>query len=208
MERLSRRWMQSQPHPTEMLVELWSRNWTFWLMVNPSKIWKYSELCILVDNAMKYVSFVHYLYCSFYLDKPNDGSDDNEKLIVVTDSQVVSIKLYRCNRITSCSECVALQDPYCAWDRINGRCASQGAPSWSDDTKFYQNVQTGMHPACPSGKITFEDRKAESKDSNSWSRCPTAKKDHQILYCYLWKFISSFSDGRVKCLPNWIYLSE
>lgn len=50
------------------------------------------------------------------------------------------------------SECVALQDPYCAWDKIAGKCRSHGAPRWLEENYFYQNVATGQHAACPSGK--------------------------------------------------------
>jgi len=49
------------------------------------------------------------------------------------------------------SECVALQDPYCAWDKIAGKCRSHGAPRWLEENYFYQNVATGQHAACPSG---------------------------------------------------------
>lgn len=51
------------------------------------------------------------------------------------------------------SDCVALQDPYCAWDKIVGKCRSHGAPRWTDETYFYSQVATGQHQACPSGKI-------------------------------------------------------
>lgn len=50
------------------------------------------------------------------------------------------------------SDCVALQDPYCAWDKIVGKCRSHGAPRWTDETYFYSQVATGQHSACPSGK--------------------------------------------------------
>ncbi len=92
-------------------------------------------------------------------DHPRDGSYDDGKLIIVTDSQVVAIKLHRCNndKITSCSECVALQDPYCAWDKIAGKCRSHGAPRWLEENYYYQNVQTGQHAACPSSKIASKD---------------------------------------------------
>lgn len=117
----------------------------------------------------------------FYLDQAKDGSYDDGKLIIVTDSQVIGIQLHRCHndKITSCrwslnqkyykynefvhivlicynnlyhSECVALQDPYCAWDKIAGKCRSHGAPRWLEENYFYQNVATGQHVACPSGK--------------------------------------------------------
>lgn len=75
---------------------------------------------------------------------------------------MVAIKLHRCNsgKITSCSECVALQDPYCAWDKIAGKCRSHGAPRWLEETYFYQNVATGQHAACPSSKISSKDANA------------------------------------------------
>lgn len=75
---------------------------------------------------------------------------------------MLSIKLHRCNseRITSCSECVALQDPYCAWDKLAGKCRSHGAPRWHEENYFYQNVATGSHAACPSGKMSTKDANA------------------------------------------------
>jgi semaphorin 6 len=45
-----------------------------------------------------------------------------------------------------------LQDPYCAWDKIVGKCRSHGAPRWIDETSFYSQVATGQHSACPSSK--------------------------------------------------------
>lgn len=77
----------------------------------------------------------------------------------MTDSQVMAIKLHRCNseKITSCSECLALQDPYCAWDRLAGKCRSHGSPRWQEETHFYQNVTSGLHAACPSGKLSSKD---------------------------------------------------
>lgn len=102
------------------------------------------------------------LNCSSSIDHPKDGSYDDGKLIIVTDSQVVAIKLHRCNsdKITSCAECVALQDPYCAWDKIAGKCRSHGAPRWLEENYFYQNVATGQHAACPSGKMSSKDANA------------------------------------------------
>lgn len=49
------------------------------------------------------------------------------------------------------SECVALQDPYCAWDKQAGRCRSysHGVSRWLDENSFYQSVSTGSHAACP-----------------------------------------------------------
>lgn len=90
------------------------------------------------------------------------GAYDDGRLVIVTDSQVITIKLHRCNseKITSCSECVALQDPYCAWDKIQGKCRSHGTPRWLEENYYYQSVATGQHAACPSGKF------ASSRDAN------------------------------------------
>lgn len=54
----------------------------------------------------------------------------------------------------SYSECVALQDPYCAWDKLKGKCKAYGDPNWHEETLFYQNIATGQHAACPISKLT------------------------------------------------------
>lgn len=93
-------------------------------------------------------------------DQPQEGGAyDDGRLVIVTDSQVMTIKLHRCNsdKITSCSECVALQDPYCAWDKIQGKCRSHGSPRWMEENYYYQSVATGQHAACPSGKFNSKD---------------------------------------------------
>ncbi|XP_065211719.1 semaphorin-1A isoform X2 [Planococcus citri] len=77
------------------------------------------------------------------------------RLIVVSDNEVLSIPLHRCNdsRITSCSECVALQDPYCAWDKTVGSCRSVTPFKGPDEKFFFQNIANGVHQACPASKI-------------------------------------------------------
>lgn len=114
----------------------------------------YERICI----PFLFILFIYFIFA----DQPKDGSYDDGKLIVVTDSQVIAIKLHRCNseKITSCSECVALQDPYCGWDKIAGKCRSHGAPKWLEENYFYQNVSTGQHAACPSGKMSSKDANA------------------------------------------------
>ncbi|XP_072157904.1 semaphorin-1A isoform X2 [Bemisia tabaci] len=78
-----------------------------------------------------------------------DNSQDG-RLIVVSDSEVLSLALHRCNneKIISCSECVALQDPYCAWDKQTSKCRSITAPRWNDEKVFAQSIATGVHPHC------------------------------------------------------------
>ena len=43
------------------------------------------------------------------------------RLAVLTDGEVRSIAVQRCDRATHCQACVALQDPYCAWDVRSSR---------------------------------------------------------------------------------------
>lgn len=64
-----------------------------------------------------------------------------------------------CNRIlitvhlNNCfSECIGLQDPYCAFDKVNRKCRSMREVPTSRWHEFYQNIQTGLHQECPSGK--------------------------------------------------------
>lgn len=38
------------------------------------------------------------------------------KLVAMTTDSMTAIPLARCSAAVSCSKCVALQDPYCAWD--------------------------------------------------------------------------------------------
>ncbi|PSN42842.1 Semaphorin-1A [Blattella germanica] len=80
-----------------------------------------------------------------------DSSLPDGRLVVVADGEVQALRLHRCysDKILSCSECVALQDPYCAWDKQNQKCRAVGAPRWSDEKYFYQSIATGVHAACP-----------------------------------------------------------
>lgn len=49
------------------------------------------------------------------------------------------------------SECIHLQDPYCAWDTKEERCVARGDSDWNKK-RFIQNVERGLHHACgPSG---------------------------------------------------------
>ncbi|KRT85293.1 hypothetical protein AMK59_1244, partial [Oryctes borbonicus] len=83
------------------------------------------------------------------------NSRQDGRLIVVSDGEVQSLRLHRCdsNKISSCGECVALQDPYCAWDKLQGKCRSQGSGRWGEEAYFYQSVATGQHSACPPPKV-------------------------------------------------------
>ncbi|XP_069678505.1 semaphorin-1A isoform X4 [Periplaneta americana] len=83
---------------------------------------------------------------------------EDSKLVVVSDDEIQAMKLQRCNsdKITNCRECVALQDPYCAWDNVEARCTAVGSPDWSAGKKrFIQSISHGEHKAC--GRVTTGD---------------------------------------------------
>ena len=46
------------------------------------------------------------------------------RLAVMSDLEVRSLAVQRCDRAITCADCVALQDPYCAWDIRASRCSS------------------------------------------------------------------------------------
>lgn len=87
-----------------------------------------------------------------------DGLEDG-RLVVIADSQVQALRLHRCysDRILSCGECVALQDPYCAWDKVEGKCRALVGPAATDASRFLQSVATGLHASCPPSKSLNKD---------------------------------------------------
>ena len=72
------------------------------------------------------------------------------RLVVLSDHEVKSLPLHRCASpaAQSCADCVALQDPYCAWDLRSGVCKAHHEPS-EEDSDFVQDLTVGRHSACP-----------------------------------------------------------
>lgn len=72
------------------------------------------------------------------------------KVMILTKDAVASIPVSRCKVAKSCHVCVALQDPYCAWDDQVGRCAtlSEEIEEELDSKRFIQNVVRGKHLSC------------------------------------------------------------
>ncbi|XP_069983918.1 semaphorin-1A isoform X6 [Penaeus vannamei] len=71
------------------------------------------------------------------------------KLIIITDDEVKSIDLHRCQRASSCSACVGLQDPYCGWFVGHGRCGPLGSQFAGP---VFQNV-SGHHYQCSNSPV-------------------------------------------------------
>ncbi|XP_013772370.1 semaphorin-1A-like isoform X3 [Limulus polyphemus] len=78
------------------------------------------------------------------------------KLVVVSQDEIYSIPLHDCERYAStCSDCVGLQDPYCAWDESRQRCTNAGPRGWIRG-KFVQNVSHGWDEKCPETELGTE----------------------------------------------------
>jgi len=73
-------------------------------------------------------------------------------VLVTSAAEIKSFPLYRCEKAKNCNDCVALQDPYCAWDVREEMC--EGAQSWAKGSQaaFLQSIPTGRHSACPGGE--------------------------------------------------------
>ncbi|XP_069137848.1 semaphorin-1A-like isoform X1 [Argopecten irradians] len=68
----------------------------------------------------------------------HDKQHGQDKLIVMSRENIMSIPLHRCERALTCSECVALQDPYCSF--VDTTCAA------SD--RGLQSIVDGKLQAC------------------------------------------------------------
>ncbi|XP_018027086.1 semaphorin-1A [Hyalella azteca] len=97
------------------------------------------------------------------------SSQRHPRLVVGSSDRIYSIPLVRCytDKIMSCSECVALQDPYCAWDKFNSKCrvVTQGK-------ELIQSIGTGVHRDCgkeklPSHSASINRDSSVSASSNS-----------------------------------------
>uniref|UniRef100_A0AC34FQF5 Sema domain-containing protein n=1 Tax=Panagrolaimus sp. ES5 TaxID=591445 RepID=A0AC34FQF5_9BILA len=75
--------------------------------------------------------------------------ESNEMVVVGTD-RVAKIPLYHCDKQTSCSRCVALRDPHCAWDTENLVCIHSN--DWNFGS-FVQNIVKGISSQCPESAV-------------------------------------------------------
>ena len=79
-----------------------------------------------------------------------------EQVIVLSDHEVNAFPLERCNFVKTCGDCVALQDPYCAWDLNQDSCIAHN--QFSGNEALIQDLEHGYHAGCPlpkPGKIFF-----------------------------------------------------
>ncbi|XP_022692617.1 semaphorin-1A-like isoform X2 [Varroa jacobsoni] len=71
-------------------------------------------------------------------------SQNEQQLIIVSDNRVQGIPLYHCDLAKTCSQCVQLQDPYCAWSPKKGECTH----NWQADTGSIQSIEHGKDNRC------------------------------------------------------------
>ena len=70
-----------------------------------------------------------------------------EQVIVLSDHEVNAFPLERCNFVKTCGDCVALQDPYCAWDLNQDSCIAHN--QFSGNEALIQDLEHGYHAGCP-----------------------------------------------------------
>ena len=70
----------------------------------------------------------------------------DDQVIVLSDHEVNAFPLERCSKIKTCGDCVALQDPYCAWDLNQDICMAHDQFSTG---ALIQDLEHGYHAGCP-----------------------------------------------------------
>uniref|UniRef100_A0A2A4JYC6 Sema domain-containing protein n=1 Tax=Heliothis virescens TaxID=7102 RepID=A0A2A4JYC6_HELVI len=71
-----------------------------------------------------------------------------EKLIVASGDIIKAVTLSHCGNVLSCRDCVALQDPHCAWDSKQQVCSWVGNRQFPNPERFLQNVEHGKTDIC------------------------------------------------------------
>ncbi len=91
------------------------------------------------------------------------------KLIALTGDSAAALPLARCGAAgDSCVRCVALQDPYCAWDVRARKCtfiqSDRDANNAAiDSAAFIQSVTTGRHLDCGEEEVLLEEEEPHSR---------------------------------------------
>lgn len=84
--------------------------------------------------------------------RPQGSGAPQGSLVVVTHSEIQAIPLFGCQRYgSSCTECVALQDPYCAWDSERSACVNPNMRVRNKDS-YVQSIEEGWDHRCGQGR--------------------------------------------------------
>lgn len=95
--------------------------------------------------------------------KQMHASIATERLVVISEEIVKTVPMSHCNNLSSCRECVTLQDPHCAWDSKMQQCAWVGNRQFPNPERFLQNVESGKNDIC---------NKLPSLATNDWQHKP------------------------------------
>lgn len=115
---------------------------------------------------------------------PLAGQPGSAKLLVLSSKQLKAIPLSRCERAITCADCLALYDPYCAWDTRAQNCHQVGR-------SMAANVQASQSPTeqpyyhspsvmpAPSSANPNANWFASSMNQTLawWSQCPAATNE-------------------------------
>jgi len=104
-------------------------------------------------------------------------SGDEPRVVVLSKHEVKSLPVARCHstNIQSCGDCVAIQDPYCAWNVKKQRCLGlQG--SNEDSSSLLQNIGKGHHPGCPAVSLTNSEQSHIGNGGDVETNDPRSKK--------------------------------
>ncbi|CAG7826149.1 unnamed protein product, partial [Allacma fusca] len=73
------------------------------------------------------------------------------KLLVGSDHNLKLMNVRQCftSKIKTCSDCVALQSPYCAWHKRESKCVTIPLDRPISRRDYIQNVSSGNHTECP-----------------------------------------------------------
>ncbi|KAL8562623.1 hypothetical protein ACOMHN_011195 [Nucella lapillus] len=108
-----------------------------------------------------------------------DKAKGQEKLVVISRENVVSIPLYRCHTRKTCRTCVELRDPYCAWDGTACVNAERGLQNVMDGWR------SGWERSCEEVTIYDHDSKEEEEEKpqvptpdTGTEMCPCPEEGH------------------------------
>ena len=117
------------------------------------------------------------------------------KLVVLTKDAIAAIPLSRCKAAKTCSSCVALRDPYCAWDASRAVCASLHDHDRVNSASFVQSVDKGEHRQCgkeedeenelhepSSSQVLLDEKKELQEKDHSSSSSDDDNNSFSILY--------------------------
>ena len=119
------------------------------------QLWQYHELYIC-HHLKSFPWLLRYLPCLLQSHALAASFTDSvpvrnllvsqDQIIVLPDHEVNAFPLHRCEKIQNCGDCVALQDPYCAWDLSERACVAHNQLKWSG---LIQDLEHGYHEGCP-----------------------------------------------------------